>query len=1087
MSEARRSIWIQRFEEFKERVRTGLPFEQAADRYGIKFDDQRRAICFHHNDHDPSLRVFDDGLGAYCYAENRAFDVFDLIADRERCSFVEAVKIAGAMIGETFDGVDEDNEEIREELKIASERRRVEQVLTDAAIYMNRNLPRKYRRHLRENYGLDDATIDRYRIGWADTEGLLLYLGETGLKYSKKEILASGLFVDLGSRGLACFFDRRIVFPYWRHGRVVYAIGRRTDDTSDADHEKAKYKKLLLHSDKHPFVSKTIANDYLFGEDTVRGSSNHVVITEGVADALVLIMLGFAVLSPVTTRVRKKDTPRLVELTRRIPRVSVLNDNEENESGTKGALVMGEALFREGRDVRLPMLPRPSGVEKIDVCDFVQQIKRRLREEGETEERELNRVARERIDKVLEHAQSYVAFLIDRIPQGLDPADLNPRLAPIFEVVATCPPVERDGYVKQIAKRFSLRRQTVEASVNEHVEDDERRDQQDEAAEKEATRSAAADFEDERVRGKVFEDLDHYYIQGRFFDEVISSFTIVGRELIETEHGQTLVHGIIRPQFSDSDIPHTFSARAWSSKREFLREIGNIAGGPALRFTGNDDNVQGILACVAPEKLKRRKGTTNLGLAMTKHGPRWVTPTMTFGVEGIVNDDDPNEVLFVDTKSPISKRLRYRFPEQEELRARARDLLPKIVELNDRSVTLPLIGWFTASILKPFFDEEFGHFPIMLVHGTQGSGKTSIVRDVFWRLVGVRSDPFSCSDSNFSNARNMAASNSIPLFLDEYKRDMGRNKIEAFHRFLRRAYNSEIEFRGRADQSMNEYPLHTPIVVAGEMRPDDDPALTERLISVNPDKNAITSERKRLFGEVTRAPLEEIAGPFVSFVIGQDFKSNVKTAREIVEALLSSIGISVPPRCNDALIAMVFGIIIFEAFAESLGVELPEIDHEEAFRSVVDELLDGGNGAVKDAFDGFVEYCSTLSHLGHLVEGIHYTLEGDKLFLRLALCHAVYCEQRRKAGLEDGTNGLRALKKIIREKHKAGSYVADMSARVNVDGERFRAVLIDQSKVPESFDFDRFPANGEDKPGDFKTSWRGRGYSRDPEESYGPS
>jgi len=62
-------------------------------------------------------------------------------------------------------------------------------------------------------------------------------------------------------------FRWRLVFPYWKGGRVVYFIARRTDYTPDDPWEQAKYKKLLTHSDKHRYVSKAIGNDFFYNED----------------------------------------------------------------------------------------------------------------------------------------------------------------------------------------------------------------------------------------------------------------------------------------------------------------------------------------------------------------------------------------------------------------------------------------------------------------------------------------------------------------------------------------------------------------------------------------------------------------------------------------------------------------------------------------------------------------------------------------------------------------------------------------------------------------------------------------------------
>ena len=79
------------------------------------------------------------------------------------------------------------------------------------------------------------------------------------------------------------FFRGRIVFPYWKQGRAVYMIGRKTPWTPDSKYETGKYKKLPTHSKKRPYVSTAIRNGVFYNEDCLAGERSEVVITEGVA------------------------------------------------------------------------------------------------------------------------------------------------------------------------------------------------------------------------------------------------------------------------------------------------------------------------------------------------------------------------------------------------------------------------------------------------------------------------------------------------------------------------------------------------------------------------------------------------------------------------------------------------------------------------------------------------------------------------------------------------------------------------------------------------------------------------------------
>ena len=88
-------------------------------------------------------------------------------------------------------------------------------------------------------------------------------------------------------------------------------------------------------SDRHDYVSPTVGNDYLYNEDAARGAEE-LLITEGVTDCISAHQAGVACISPVTTRFRKQDVPRLVQLTRHAKRIVVCNDAEANGAGEAG-------------------------------------------------------------------------------------------------------------------------------------------------------------------------------------------------------------------------------------------------------------------------------------------------------------------------------------------------------------------------------------------------------------------------------------------------------------------------------------------------------------------------------------------------------------------------------------------------------------------------------------------------------------------------------------------------------------------------------------------------------------------------------
>lgn len=361
-------------------------------------------------------------------------DVFAYVQERRRCDFKEAVQWLAERAGVRRPGGDPAEHD--RELGLAMEQRAVRRLLGLAAAYFHRRLPPELRdAWYRKRYGFTDTTIDSLQLGWADGQLYEHFVRELGV--SEEQALRTGLFVRT-EHGPRDFFRGRLTFPYWRGGEVVYFTAR----TVEADAKQGKYWKLLTRSDRHPYVSSTVRNEHLFNEDALR-RAEEVLITEGIPDCIAAHQAGFACASPGTTQLRDADVPRVVALTRSATLVILCNDAEESGAGFKGALASADALTRAGRHVRIAALPRPPAVEKLDLDDF------------------LKAHTPEELRQVLARATPYAQCLLEAIPEGTPKSELGGRLAPLLEVLALLPPLERDDYLERIPKRFGIRKRAL--------------------------------------------------------------------------------------------------------------------------------------------------------------------------------------------------------------------------------------------------------------------------------------------------------------------------------------------------------------------------------------------------------------------------------------------------------------------------------------------------------------------------------------------------------------------------------------------------------------------------------------------------
>jgi len=368
-------------------------------------------------------------------------DCFAFLQYATGCTFMEALRELAAPVGIVIPGGG--TEQAERELHEVQERRRLADLLTVAARFYCDEMPDSVRWEYWQR-GFTDETIDRLSLGFG-RPGLWRHLETLGI--SETDRLATGLFVPFPNGGRADYFQNRLVFPYWCGGRVVYFIGRRSAQSSDAPWDQAKYKKLRGRSEKHGYISPWIQNDHFFGEDDAR-TDDVLLVCEGIADAISAQQSGFRCISPVTTTFRKQDHDKLVRLTARAKRVVIVNDNEENGAGERGAVETARVLHAAGRDVRIGTIPRPVGVEKIDINDLV-------RVQGA-----------DALRAVVEFAKSLPTFLIDRIPASARGRELGEALKPVAEATGSASPLERAELVAAISTRFDQRREDVESTLS---------------------------------------------------------------------------------------------------------------------------------------------------------------------------------------------------------------------------------------------------------------------------------------------------------------------------------------------------------------------------------------------------------------------------------------------------------------------------------------------------------------------------------------------------------------------------------------------------------------------------------------------
>jgi DNA primase len=179
-----------------------------------------------------------------------------------------------------------------------------------------------------------------------------------------------------------------------------------------------KYRRIRKHDpndEKRKYISAHIGN-CMMGENSVTGAKE-VIITEGAPDWVSAIAHGFNAVSPVTTNFKEEHFEKLGQLTSAAESIYIINDNEENQAGLKGALKTGKHLCKTGKNVYLVTLPMPYGKDKIDLNEYF-----------------LDHNADD-LRKLMAETGPFLEWLIKQLPQNL-PKALSEFRADILPIVA---------------------------------------------------------------------------------------------------------------------------------------------------------------------------------------------------------------------------------------------------------------------------------------------------------------------------------------------------------------------------------------------------------------------------------------------------------------------------------------------------------------------------------------------------------------------------------------------------------------------------------------------------------------------------
>jgi DNA primase len=383
--------------------------------------------CPFHEERTDSFHVRPEEKHYHCFGCQRSGDPFTFVMETEGLDFVGAIESLADRFGVTLEVADEDPQaRARRE-----QRERLHSLLDRAAGYYARYLwdaheAAEARAYLARR-GLERATLETYRVGYAPSAWDRLTLVAQQAGFDDDELLATGL-AQRSKQKRGSVYDRfreRIMFPLAdARGRVV-GFGAR----AVREQQQPKY---LNTSEGEVFHKR----GQLFGIDRARKAAARtrtIVLAEGYTDVLALHQAGVANAVGIMGTSFTDEQARELERTAHTLVLALDADGAGQEAMLRAVRVA------EGRSLELRVVALPSGK---DPADLVQQ-------QGAAAMHEL-----------LERSVPFVAFHVDyilaradiRTAEGKDRA-----LAELRHVVGPlAASVLRDQLVRRVAAHLRV-------------------------------------------------------------------------------------------------------------------------------------------------------------------------------------------------------------------------------------------------------------------------------------------------------------------------------------------------------------------------------------------------------------------------------------------------------------------------------------------------------------------------------------------------------------------------------------------------------------------------------------------------------
>ena len=308
------------------------------------------ACCPFHGEKTPSFHVIPSKGQYYCFGCHKGGSAIGFVMDYEHLSYVEALRY----LARKYNIEIVEKEETAEDIANRQRNESLLLVSESAGKFFKEQLHTDEGRSVGLEYfhsrGLEDATIEKYGLGWAPSSRHALTDAAKAAGYKDEYLLETGLCAayDSDNRLHDRFYDR-VVFPIHSMSGRVIAFGARTLKSKE---EGKPYAKYVNSKESDIYVkNKSLYGIWFAKNEMARKDKCYLV--EGYLDVLSMHQLGITnVVASSGTALTEGQIGLIKRFTQN---VTIMYDGDS--AGIHAALRGIDMFLREGMNVKVVLIP----------------------------------------------------------------------------------------------------------------------------------------------------------------------------------------------------------------------------------------------------------------------------------------------------------------------------------------------------------------------------------------------------------------------------------------------------------------------------------------------------------------------------------------------------------------------------------------------------------------------------------------------------------------------------------------------------------------------------------------------------------